>query len=244
VTYPPGFDPAKKYPFLLLLHGGPHVAMNDGFQWRWNAQVFASWGYVVAWHSFHGTPGFGQDFTDSIIPDWTTLPYEDTVAAARFFAAKPWVDPARMAAAGASYGGYLGAVVLGREHPFRALVVHAGVYDRLGMYSSDAFGAQKKDVPEFWEDEALYKQISPIWRAPHFATPTLVTAGALDLRVPDEQAFQLFHVLQNRGVKSRFIVYTNENHWILKPQNSLHWYGAVKDWLAEHAGEGRVAGAR
>jgi dipeptidyl aminopeptidase/acylaminoacyl peptidase len=240
VVYPPGFDRQKKYPFVLLLHGGPQVAMNDGFQWRWNAQVFASWGYVVAWHSFHGTPGFGQAFTDSIEPDWVTLPYEDTVAAARWFAAQPWVDPARMAAAGASYGGYLGATVLGREHPFKTLVVHAGVYDRVAEYAGD-FGAEHKHVPEFWEDEALYKKLSPIWRAPAFKTPTLVTAGALDARVPDAQAFQLFHVLQNRGVKSRFVYYPNESHWILKRQNSLHWYGIVRDWLAEQLGAAPVA---
>jgi dipeptidyl aminopeptidase/acylaminoacyl peptidase len=240
VVYPPGFDRQKKHPFVLLLHGGPHVAMNDGWQWRWNAQVFASWGYVVAWHSFHGTPGFGQAFQDSIVPDWTTLPYEDTVAAARWFAAQPWVDARRMAAAGASYGGYLGAVVLGREHPFRALVVHAGVYDRVTQYGADVFSSERKRFPEFWEDEELTKKVSPIWRAGSFRTPTLVTAGGLDVRVPEAHAFQLFHVLQNRGVESRLVYYPNENHWILKPQNSLHWYGTVRDWLDGHLGATRI----
>lgn len=241
VVYPPGFDTAKKYPFVLLLHGGPHVAPSDGWQWRWNAQVFASWGYVVAWHAFHGTPGFGQAFTDSIEPDWTTLPYEDTIAAARWFAAQPWVDARRMAAAGGSYGGYLGATVLGREHPFKTIVVHAGVYDRVALYASDVFSAEHKDIPEFWEDEALSKKISPIWGAPAFKAPTLVTAGGLDARVPEAQAFLLFHVLQNRGVRSRLVYYPNENHWILKPQNSLHWYATVRDWLAEHLGATPVA---
>jgi dipeptidyl aminopeptidase/acylaminoacyl peptidase len=246
VVYPPGFDRAKKHPFVLLLHGGPHVAMNDGFQWRWNAQVFASWGYVVAWHSFHGTPGFGQAFTDSIVPDWTTLPYEDTVAAARWFAAQPWIDPERMAAAGASFGGYLGAAVLGRDHPFKTIVLHAGVYDQATQYGSDVGGTKRQKVPEFWEDEALARKVSPLWRAASFKTPTLVTAGGQDLRVPEANAFALFNALQNRGVKSRLVYYPNENHWVLKPQNSLHWYGAVRDWLAEQLGPaaGATADAR
>ena len=210
--------------------------MNDGFQWRWNAQVFASWGYVVAWHSFHGTPGFGQAFTDSIVPDWTTLPYEDTVAAARYFAGQPFVDADRMAAAGASYGGYLGAVVLGREHPFKTIVLHAGVYDQATQYGSDVGGPKRQRVPEFWEDEALARNVSPIWRAASFRTPTLVTAGGLDLRVPEANAFALFNALQSRGVKSRLVYYPNENHWVLKPQNSLHWYATVRDWLGEYVG--------
>lgn len=237
VVYPPGFDPGKKYPLLLLLHGGPHLAWDDSFNWRWNAQVFAGWGYVVAWHNFHGTPGFGQAFVESIRPDWATLPYQDTVAAAGWFAAKPWIDPSRMAAAGGSYGGVLAAILLGRDHPFRTLVAHAGVHDRHAQYGAD-YGATKKSIPEFWEDEALYRRISPILEAARFKTPTLITAGGQDFRVPDVQSFQLWNVLQNRGVKSRLVHYPNENHWILKPQNSLHWYRTVREWLNEQVGEG------
>jgi len=237
VVYPPGFDPTRKYPLLLLLHGGPHVALNDMFHWRWNAQVFAGWGYVVAWHNFHGTPGFGQAFVESIVSDWATLPAEDTLAAARWFAAQPWIDPQRMAAAGGSYGGYLAGLLLGMDHPFRTLVAHAGVHDAYTQYAAD-YGAQRKEIPEFWEDEAPYLHMSPILRASRFRTPVLLTAGGRDLRVPDAQTFQLFNVLQNRGVESRLVYYPDENHWILKPQNSLHWYRTVREWLREHVGEG------
>ena len=114
VFYPPGFDAAKKYPVLMLLHGGPHNAITDAVQWRWNAQVFASWGYVVTWHNFHGSSGFGNDFADSINPDWITLPYEDTIRAADWLMARPFVDRERMVAAGASYGGFLATTLLGR----------------------------------------------------------------------------------------------------------------------------------
>ena len=108
VVYPPGFDPAKKYPLYLILHGGPHNGVQDAFTFRWNAQVFSGWGYVTAWHNFHGSSGFGQAFADSINPDWATKPYEDTIAAAEWFARQPWIDRDRMAAGGGSYGGLPG----------------------------------------------------------------------------------------------------------------------------------------
>jgi len=241
VVYPPGFDPSRRYPALLLLHGGPHVAIPDAFHWRWNAQVFAGWGYVVAWHAFHGTPGFGQAFTDSIVPDNVTLPYEDTVAAARWLAGRPYVDPSRLAAAGGSFGGYLAAVLLGREHPFRTLVSHAGVHDRVGQYASD-YGASRKEIPEFWQDEPLYRRLSPIQEAARFRTPTLVIHGGRDYRVPDAQGLELWNVLQNRGVRSRLVHYPDENHWILRPQNSVFWYRQVQEWLEEQLRAAPAAG--
>ena len=143
VVYPPGFDATKKYPLLMLLHGGPHNAMTDAVQWRWNAQVFASWGYVVTWHNFHGSSGFGNDFTDSINPDWITLPYEDTIKAADWLMAKPFIDGERMVAAGGSYGGFLATTLLGREHPFKTLVAHAAVYNMFTQNGAD-YGAEKR----------------------------------------------------------------------------------------------------
>jgi dipeptidyl aminopeptidase/acylaminoacyl peptidase len=241
VTYPPGFDRTRKHPLFLLLHGGPHVGVTDGFMWRWNAQVFAGWGYVAAWPNFHGSSGFGQAFTESIDPDWVTKPSEDALAAARWLAGQPWIDPARMAAGGGSYGGYLSTVLLGRPHPFRTLVVHAGVTDVYGQYASDV-GANRKRFGEFWEDEARWRNLSPILGAGSFATPTLVIHGALDYRVPDAQGLQLFHVLQNRGVRSRLVHFPQENHWVLKPQDSLFWYQALRDWLRELVGGGTGPG--
>jgi dipeptidyl aminopeptidase/acylaminoacyl peptidase len=237
IGYPPGFDPTKKYPLYFLLHGGPHSGVTDGFAYRWNTQVFSSWGYVVAWHNFHGSSGFGEAFAGSIDPDWATKPYQDTIAAAEWLARQPWIDKTRMAAGGGSYGGYLASLLLGRPHPFKTLVVHAGVSDRFAQYGAD-YGASKKRYGEFWEHDALYRKISPNLSAGSFNTPTLVIHGALDYRVPDTQAFELFNILQNRGIKSRMIYYSNENHWVLKPQNSLFWYDSVHKWLRDYIGDG------
>jgi dipeptidyl aminopeptidase/acylaminoacyl peptidase len=238
INYPPGFDRAKRYPLYLLIHGGPHNAMNDAFQFRWNAQVFSGWGYVTAWPNFHGSSGFGQKFADSINPDWAEQPYQDVLAAARKLADTPGVDASRMAAGGGSYGGYLTTVILGREHPFKALVAHAAVYDFFAQYAAD-FGAQwRKRDGSFWEKPESFQANSPHYAAASFKTPTLIIAGGRDYRVPDNNSLELFNTLQSRGVRSRFVHYPDENHWVLKPQNSLHWYGTVRDWLKEFVGAG------
>jgi dipeptidyl aminopeptidase/acylaminoacyl peptidase len=233
VIYPPGFDPARRYPLYLLLHGGPHNGIQDGFHFRWNAQVFSGWGYVTAWHNFHGSSGFGQDFTDSINPVQSELPYIDTLKAAEWFAAKPWIDADRMAAGGGSYGGYLASILLGREHPFRTLVAHAAVFNWITQYGAD-YGASRRRHGEYWVEPEHYLLGSPHTGAANFETPTLVIHGQLDYRVPLNHGVELFNILQNRGVRSRFVYYPDENHWILKPNNSIHWYGEKQDWLAEY----------
>lgn len=235
VVYPPDFDPGQRYPLYLLLHGGPHNGITDGWHWRWNAQVFANWGYVTAWHNFHGSSGFGQEFADSITADWATLPYTDTIKAAEWFVAQPWIDPGRMAAGGGSYGGYLASLLLGREHPFRTLVAHAAVYNHYSQYGAD-FGATRRRFGSFWENPDSYRSTSPHYSAGNFDTPTLVIHGELDYRVPVNHGFELFNALQNRGVRSRMVYYPDENHWILKQGNSIHWYGQKQAWLAEFLG--------
>ena len=230
VNYPPGFDLSKRWPVFLLLHGGPHNGITDSFHWRWNAQVFSGWGYVTAWHNFHGSSGFGQAFTDSINPEQSELPYEDTILAAKWLAAQPWVDAERMTAGGGSFGGYLASILLGREHPFKALVAHAAVYNWYTQYGAD-YGAAKRRHGEFWENPALFEKSSPHFGAKNFDTPTLVVHGQLDYRVPLNHGIELFNTLQNRGVKSRLVYYPDENHWVLKPNNSIHWYGEVRAWL-------------
>ncbi len=233
VVYPPGFDPGKRYPLYLLLHGGPHNGIGDSFHWRWNAHVFAGWGYVTAWHNFHGSSGFGQDFTDAINPYQSELPYTDTIKAAEWFAAQPWIDKERMAAGGGSYGGYLASILLGREHPFKTLVAHAAVFNWYTQYAAD-YGASKRRFGEFWSDGADHFAVSsPHYGAGNFSTPTLVIHGQLDYRVPVNHGLELFNILQNRGVRSRFVYYPDENHWILKPNNSLHWYQTKREWLGE-----------
>jgi len=245
VNYPPGFDKSKKWPVYLILHGGPHNGVTDSFTFRWNAQVFSAWGYVTAWHNFHGSSGFGQAFTDSINPDWATKPYEDTILAAKWLAAQPWADADRLAAGGGSYGGYLATLLLGRPHPFKALVAHAAVYNLYSMTGSDG-GASKPRFGGYWEKEQdlLYKKMSPHFGAGTFKTPTLVIHGALDYRVPDGHGLEVWNMLQQRGVKSRLVYYPNENHWVLKPQNSIFWYQEKRKWLAEWIGEGPEDAAR
>jgi dipeptidyl aminopeptidase/acylaminoacyl peptidase len=237
VVYPPGFDATKKYPLLMLLHGGPHNAMTDATQWRWNAEVMASWGYVVTWHNFHGSSGFGNDFADSINPDWITMPYEDTIKAADFMAAKSWIDRDRMVAAGGSYGGFLAATLLGRPHPFKALVAHAAVYNLYTQQAAD-FGADKERFFNFWEKPQEFEKYSPHMSAGNFNTPTLVIHNQLDLRVPLNHGIELFNTLQKRGVPSKLVYFPDENHWVLKPQNSLFWYRTFRDWVQTYAAPG------
>lgn len=235
VSYPPGFDKSRKHPFFMLIHGGPHNGITDGMSFRWNAQVFGSWGYVTAWPNFHGSSGFGEAFADSINPDWAEKPYQDVIKAAQWFADKPWIDAERMVAGGGSYGGYLTSVILGREHPFKALVAHAKVYNLYTQYGAD-FAATVPRFGGFWEEgnREVVERNSPHLAAASFDTPTLVIHGQRDLRVPVNHGLELFQTLLVKGVPTRFVYFPDENHWVLKPQNSVFWYQQVKRWLDEH----------
>ncbi len=235
IVYPPDFDQSRKYPAYMLLHGGPHNAMTDGTQWRWNAQVFAGWGYITTWHNFHGSSGFGHAFTDSINPDRISMPYEDTIKAAEYLMSKPYVDASRLAAGGGSYGGFLASSVLGRAHPFKALIAHAAVYDNFTQYGAD-YGAEKTRFFDHWDKPAEFLRFSPHASAGNFNTPTLVIHGQLDMRVPVNHGFELFNTLQTRGVPSGLVYFPDENHWVLKPQNSLFWYQTKRDWLDKYVG--------
>lgn len=237
VHYPPNFDPDKRWPLMMLIHGGPHGAVTEDFHFRWNAQTFASWGYVTAWPNFHGSTGFGQDFADSINPDWIERPYADVIAATEWLAAKPWIDEERMVAAGGSYGGYLSSIILGREHSFNALVIHAAVYDLYAQNSAD-FAVHDQRFGPYWESPEMYRTLSPHTYAANFETPSLVIHGQNDLRVPVGQGFELFRALQTKGVDSRLVYYPDENHWVLSRENSLHWYGEVRDWVTRYASPG------
>jgi len=237
VVKPPNFDPTKKYPLFLLLHGGPHNAITNAWTYRWNAQVFAGWGYVTAWHNFHGSSGFGQEFTDAINPNRADKPYEDTIKAAEWFKNQPYIDANRMVAGGGSYGGYLATTLLGREHPFKALVAHAAVYNNYTQVAAD-YGAEKNRHFEYWEKPEEFQRYSPHMAAANFKTPTLVIHGQLDYRVPVTHGIELFNTLQTRGVPSKFVYYPNENHWVLQPQNSLFWYKTVRDWVETYAPPG------
>jgi dipeptidyl aminopeptidase/acylaminoacyl peptidase len=237
VNYPPGFDRSKKYPFFMLIHGGPHNAIPNAMQFRWNAQVFGSWGYVTAWPNFHGSSGFGNAFTDSINPQQDELPYQDVIAAAEWFKQQPWIDAGRMVAGGGSYGGYLTSIILGRPHPFKALVAHAAVYNWYTQVGAD-YGHETPRFGGFWtpEQQAVFRQASPHYGAANFDTPTLVVHGQRDLRVPVNHGIELYHALQQKGVPSRLLYFPDENHWVLKPANSLAWYREVKAWFDKYNG--------
>ena len=244
VNYPPGFDKSKKYPLFMLIHGGPHGAVTNAMQFRWNAQVFSSWGYVTAWPNFHGSSGFGNAFTDSINPYQDALPYQDVIAAANWMAQQPWIDADRMVAGGGSYGGYLTAIILGRPHPFKALVAHAAVYNLYTQVAAD-YGFEIPRFGPFWtpEQEAVFKQSSPHFGAANFNTPTLVIHNQKDYRVPLNHGIELYQALLQKGVPARLVYFNDENHWVLKPGNSLVWYREVKDWLEKYTGPAVAASA-
>ncbi|GIU38573.1 peptidase S9 [Shewanella colwelliana] len=237
VHYPPGFDRSKKYPLMMLIHGGPHNAISDGFHYRWNAQTFASWGYVTAWPNFHGSSSFGQEFADSINPDWKNKSLEDVFKATDWFTQQSWIDDERLVAGGASYGGYLTSIILGQKHPFNALLIHAAVYNMYSQMAAD-FAVHSTRFGNYWEKPEIYQSISPHYGAANFNTPTLVIHGQLDYRVPVGQGFELFRTLQTRGVESRMIYFPDENHWIMKPNNSIYWYNQVEQWMTRFAEPG------
>jgi dipeptidyl aminopeptidase/acylaminoacyl peptidase len=197
--------------------------------------VFGSWGYVTVWPNFHGSSGFGEEFTDSINPEWAQKPYEDVIASAKWAAAQPWADADRMVAGGGSYGGYLTSVILGREHPFKALVNHAGVYNLYAQYAAD-FASTVPRFGGFWEEgnREVIERNSPHLAAANFRTPTLVIHGQRDLRVPVNHGIEIHQTLLVKGVPTRLVYFADENHWVLKPQNSVFWYSEVKRWLDQY----------
>ena len=233
VVYPPGFDPAKKYPLVQMIHGGPIGTFGDDFSFRWNAHAFAAPGYVVAMVNFHGSSSFGQKWVESILGAHADKPYEDVMKATDVLIARGFVDPSRLAAVGGSYGGYLVDWIAGHTDRFRVLVSHAGVYSHLGQSASDATYGRKWSYGgyPFTNLENLERQ-SPNRFARNFVTPMLVIHNDLDYRVPITQGLELYGVLTAKGIPARLVSYPDENHWVLKPQNSKHWYGEVLGWLA------------
>jgi dipeptidyl aminopeptidase/acylaminoacyl peptidase len=235
---PPGFDPAKKYPGLLLVHGGPQSAWDDAWSYRWNAQMFAAHGYVVLMTNFHGSTGYGQKFVEEISGDWGGAPYQDLMSATDFLEKLDYVDKTRVVAAGASFGGFMINWIAGHTDRFKALVSHDGDFDNHSMAGETEelwFDEWEfKGLP--WEKEslALREKWSPSNFVQNIKTPMLLVEGAKDFRVPEGQAMQLFSALQRRGIKSKLLYFPDEGHWVLKPQNSQLWYKTVLGWLDEH----------
>jgi dipeptidyl aminopeptidase/acylaminoacyl peptidase len=237
---PPQFDAAKKYPLLLLCHGGPQTMWSDAFGYRWNAQVMAAPGYVVAMINRRGSTGFGQKFVDEINADWGGKAFEDLMKGVDFVLAKyPFVDGNRMAAAGGSYGGFMANWLASQSKGrFKALISHAGVYNFESMYgSTEELWFVEWDLRGTpWTNPADYAKQSPHKFAADigkYKTPTLVIHGEHDYRVPYTEGLQMFTALQRQGVPSKLLFFPDEGHWILKPQNSELWYRTFLDWLAQ-----------
>jgi dipeptidyl aminopeptidase/acylaminoacyl peptidase len=238
LVYPPGYDPARTYPLVHVLHGGPHTMARDGWNYRWNAHALAAPGHVVAMVNRHGSTGFGEKFAQSIVNAWGDKPFDDIMLATdHLLRTLPNLDPERMAATGASYGGYLAAWILGHSDRFACIVNHAGVNNSYSQFACDAphgFAEVMGGTP--WGDVEGLQRNNPMFHARNFKTPTLVTHGELDYRVPYGNGLELYGILQAMGVPSRLVVFPDENHWILSPQNSIRWYWEYHDWLTRHLG--------
>lgn len=239
IVYPPKFDASKKWPLLMMIHGGPHNAITTDFHYRWNAHLFASKGYVVAIPNFHGSSGFGQKFTDSITGDMASKPFEDIMKATDYMEAKPFIDKTRTTAAGASYGGYMMAWINGHTDRYKAMICHAGVYNWHSMMASDFVRSRERPLGALpWGDQAKIDKQNPQRFAANFKTPTLVMHGENDYRVPITQGMEYYNTLRIKGVPTRFVYFPDENHWVLKPQNSRLWHREFFAWLEKHVGSG------
>lgn len=223
-----------KAPVAFLIHGGPQGSFGDHFHYRWNPEVFAGHGYGVVMIDFHGSTGYGQAFTDAISNDWGGAPYDDLMmgldaALARY----PWLDRTRVAALGASFGGYMINWINGKTDRFKALVCHDGNLDeRLAYYDTEELWFPEWEhggVP--WDQPEGYTKHNPIDLVKNWKTPTLVIHGGLDYRVADIQGMSTFTALQRKGVPSRFLYFPDENHWVVKPQNSKLWHDEVLAWI-------------
>jgi dipeptidyl aminopeptidase/acylaminoacyl peptidase len=236
---PPNFDAAKKYPMLVLLHGGPQTMFSDAWGYRWNAEVFAGAGYVVLMINRRGSTGYGQKFTDEITNDWGGKAYVDILKGTDAAIAKyAFVDKSRLAAAGGSYGGFMADWIATHTDRFKAIISHAGVFDKLSMYATEELWFEEHDEQGTpWGAPENYKKFAPVTYAADlgkYKTPTLVIAGEKDYRVPYTQSLEFFNSLQRQGVLSELVIFPDEGHWILKPQNAQLWYKIFLNWLATY----------
>ncbi|MBV8910122.1 MAG: S9 family peptidase [Gammaproteobacteria bacterium] len=241
VMRPYGFDAGKHFPVAFVVHGGPQSSMGNLWSYRWNAQAFAGAGYGVVMIDFHGSPGYGQAFTDSISHDWGGKPLVDLQKGLAAALAKyPWLDGERVCALGASYGGFMMNWIAGNwSDRFRCIVNHDGVFDQRMMY----YATEELWFPEwefgepYYQNPRGYEQFNPADFVANWHTPMLVIHGERDFRVPYSQGLGAFTALQRRGIESRLLLFPDENHWVLKPANSVLWYHTVLGWLDAHLQE-------
>ncbi|MGC1524197.1 MAG: S9 family peptidase [Steroidobacteraceae bacterium] len=235
IVKPPDFKPDQKYPVAFVVHGGPQGSFANSWNWRWNAQTFAAAGYGVVMIDFHGSTGYGQAFTDSISGDWGGKPFEDLkLGLAAALQQYPWLDGDHACALGASYGGYMMNWIAGQwPDRFKCIVSHDGIFDNRSMYYSTEelwFPEWENGGPEYRNPEA-YAKHNPVDYVNRWKAPTLVIHGGLDYRVPLAQGISVFTALQRQGIPSEFLYFPNENHWVLKPADSVQWYDTVLEWM-------------
>jgi dipeptidyl aminopeptidase/acylaminoacyl peptidase len=234
IVKPPQFEAGRKYPLVFWVHGGPQGAYLNSWSPRWNAQLWAAQGYVLALPNPRGSTGFGQKFVDDISHDWGGKVFEDLMKGLAYMEKQSYVDTARMAAAGASYGGYMMNWFQGHTDKFKTLVTHCGVYNFWNMYGATEeiwFDEWDHGIP--WETPEFDK-FSPHRFARNFKTPNLIIHNELDFRVPLTEGLSLFTTLQRKGIPSKLLYFPDEGHWVAKPQNSELWHKTVFDWLADY----------
>jgi dipeptidyl aminopeptidase/acylaminoacyl peptidase len=238
VVKPYGFDPGKRFPIAFVVHGGPQVSMQNLWSYRWNAEAFAGAGYAVVMIDFHGSPGYGQAFTDSISGDWGGKPLVDLQKGLASALEKyPWLDGNRACALGASYGGFMMNWIEGNwPDRFKCIVNHDGVFDQRMMYYSteELWFTEWENRGTQYEHPLEYEKFNPVNDVARWRTPMLVVHSEQDFRIPYSQGIAAFTALQRRGIESRFLEFPDENHWVLKPANSVLWYHTVLDWLDRH----------
>jgi dipeptidyl aminopeptidase/acylaminoacyl peptidase len=238
---PAGLEEGKSYPVAFIIHGGPQGSSSNRFHYRWNPQTYAGQGFAVVMIDFHGSTGYGQDFTDSISGDWGGKPLEDLkLGLAAALDQFDFLDGDRVCALGASYGGYMINWIAGNwSDRFRCLVNHDGLFDNRMMY----YTTEELWFPE-WENGGPYfatpdthEKFNPANHVDKWQTPMLVIHGQLDYRVPVTQGIATFTALQRKGIESRFLYFPDENHWVLKPNNSIRWHEEVNAWLHRYLDE-------
>jgi dipeptidyl aminopeptidase/acylaminoacyl peptidase len=244
ILKPPGFDAKKKWPLAFLVHGGPQGAWEDSWSFRWNAQIWAAQGYVVALPNPRGSTGFGQQYVDEISGDWGGKCYEDLMAGLAHLEKQPWIDRERMAAAGASFGGYMMNWFAVNTNKFKTLICHCGVWNFDAMYATTEelwFDEWEHGGPPWGKNRESYEKHSPHRLAGNLAkhrTPMLIIHNDHDFRVPVDEGIQVFTTLQRMGISSRMINFPDEGHWVLKPRNSRYWHEEVFGWLKKHVAPG------
>ena len=237
VVYPPNFDKNKKYPMLVYCQGGPQQQISQYFSYGWSMWLFTSKGYIVVAPNRRGCPGFGQDWTDAINQDWGGMPADDIMQAAKEMASKSFVDNNKIAAVGASAGGYMAFWLAGQQSDFfGAFVSHCGVFDLYSMYGSteEIFFPNFDYGGAYWENEEFYKKNSPHNFVKNWKKPILIITGEKDYRVPYTQSLEAFTAARAQGVPARILIYPNENHWVLHPQEQVLWYEEFFRFLKDY----------